>query len=116
MKISEMKTSELSEALCELAEPVGNIACDEALIEKLRQFGGNQSQLEQFGIAIRDLIPFLLKTHLEDTCRIISVLTGKSLQDVLEQPGLQTIKDATECVDRDLIDFFGSLRRTRQNE
>ena len=112
MRISELSTEELAPILTELAIPVSNIAIDDDTVKKLRSVGEQKTQLEQLGAFVREIFPLLLKTHFEDTCSIVAILTGKTLDEVKKQKGLQTIADAIAVADSDLMDFFKSFVHT----
>jgi hypothetical protein len=116
MKLSEMNTVEMADALVELAEPIGNIAADDAIVEKMRYLGTKKTNVEIFGAAIAELAPFLLKSHFDDTCAVVAVLADKTVDDVKNQKGLQTIADMKNCFDRELFDFFKSAVPTGQSK
>lgn len=116
MRISELSTEELAPVLVDLTTPVSNIAMDEDTIKQLRDVGSRKTVLEQTGSFIRGIMPLLLKTHFEDTCAIIAILTGKKTEEVKKQKGLMTIADAIGVVDSDLMDFFKSFVHTEQKK
>lgn len=106
MRISELSTEELAPVLTDLAVPLSDIAMDETTIKTLRDIGGKKTEIEQIGAFVRQILPLLLKTHFESVCSIVAILTGKTLEQVKKQKGLQTIADAVNVVDHELIDFF----------
>ena len=123
MKLSEMTTVQLSNAIADLAEPLANIAEDKELASRLSEYrkffietgetdkDGSTSGTKIIQLAanlIRNIFPISMKTHCNDTIAIIAALTGKTKKQVAQQKGLQTIKDLTESIDKDLIDFFRS--------
>ena len=108
MKLSEMNTVEMADALVSLADPIGNIATDDAIVQKMQFLATKKSNIEVVGAVISELAPFLLKTHFEDTCAVVAVLSGKTVDDVKQQRGLQTIADIRDCFDKELFDFFKS--------
>ena len=109
MRISDMTTEQLAPVLCELAVPVSDIATDDSTLESLKSVANGKSNISQLGAFVREIIPLLLKTHFESTCKIIAILTGKKLEEVKKQKGLQTISDAVSVFDDDFMDFFKSF-------
>lgn len=116
MKISEMSTAELAPVLCDIAEPIGNIAMDAETLSSIREVGEQKTNVEQVGAFTRKIIPLLLKTHFDDMCCIIAALTGKTVETVKAQNGLQTINDAIDSVDGELLDFFNRFMHTEQKK
>lgn len=116
MRISELSTEELAPILTELAVPVSDIAMDESTVATLRSIAEKKTEIEQIGAFVREIFPLLLKTHLDSTCSIVAILTGKTLDEVKKQKGLQTIADAVGVVDADLMDFFKSFVHTEQKK
>lgn len=106
MKISELSTEELAPVLIELAIPVSDIAMDASTVETLRSIAGQKTEIEQIGAFIREIVPLVMKTHFESVCKIVAIMTGKTLEQVKKQNGLQTIADVVNIVDDDLITFF----------
>ena len=116
MRISELSTEELAPILTELAVPVSDIAMDEATVQTLRTIAEKKTEIEQLGAFVREIFPLLLKTHFDSTCSIIAILTGKTVEQVKKQKGLQTIADAVNIVDADLMDFFKQFVHTEQRK
>ncbi len=112
MRISELSTEELAPVLTDLAIPVSDIAMDESTVQTLRSISGKKTDIEQLGAFVREIFPLLLKTHFESTCSIVAILTGKTLEQVKKQKGLQTIADAVGVFDSDFVDFFKSFVHT----
>lgn len=108
MKLSEMNTEQLAACLCKLAEPVGVLTADEEIADTIKQVGDNKAKpvYSVIGGAVAKLIPLMLKKHERETYGILAALTGKSEAELKAQNGLQTIKDAKECFDKELLDFF----------
>lgn len=111
MKLSEMNTDQMTEALCAMSAHVSNICTDKGLNDDLKKLhdamkDGGMTAFEKLGQMIVIWMPALLRTHKDDVYAIISVLTGKSVKEIAEQNGMQTIKDAKESMDSELKDFF----------
>ena len=111
MKLSEMNTVQLSDALVRLAGPMERIGKDakmndalKANAEKLREKG--MSRLENTTALIGAMVPALLERHRADTFEILSALTGKSVAEIEAQPGMLTLREARECLDGELLSFF----------
>ena len=108
MKLSEMTTEQLADALVALAGPMGRIARDEALNKALARLDKRRSgtALEQLAAVIEPLIPALLTRHREDTYRVLAALLGKSPEAIAAQSAALTIREARACFDGELRDFF----------
>lgn len=126
MKLSDMNTVEMAKALCTLAVPVGNICSDIQLLKDIAEAGkdenGNPASMtlgEMAGKLLPKVVPSLLDKHFDDTCMILSALTGKTVQQIRKQKGMQTINDIVMCFDGSLLDFFKSsagMERTESQE
>lgn len=111
MKLKEMNTDQLADALCEIAPLLEEIGKDAELNENLRKITMKEREsgmtvLEKGVSLIARVVPALLKTHRAETYKILSVMTGKSVQELATQNGMETIRDAKDCVDEELIGFF----------
>lgn len=111
MKLSEMNTVQLADALVRIAKPIERIGKDEEMnrqmaeaVERFRE--GKLTTIEQRARMIGMYIPALLERHRADTLEILSALTGKSVAEIEAQPGVQTLKEAKACMDEDLMSFF----------
>lgn len=112
MKISELSTEQLAPILTELSVPLSDIAMDQSTVQTMRTIAQQKTEVEQIGAFVREIFPLLLKTHFESVCSIVAILTGKTVEQVKKQKGLQTIADAVGIVDGDLIDFFKQFVHT----
>lgn len=110
MKLNEMTTDQLAEALCELADPVDHICRDAAVTEKLKKLAqdaeNGMMMIEKLGATVAIWIPALLKDHREDFYKIVSVLTGESVSEIAKGNGMETIKKAREALNGEVLDFF----------
>lgn len=119
MKLSEMDTRQMAEALCGLAEPFGNMAEDKAFTDGMADALRRKQEGtigEQLSGAIKAMLPLLLRDHLEDVIAVAAALTGKSREQVAKQRGMETIRDLMDCFDKDLVDFFRSSARPGQTK
>ncbi len=112
MKLSQMNTEELADALCSLAGPFCRIARDERVIAAMAETE-KRGTTRLFGTAEK-LTPLLLQEHREDAAEILGVLTGKEKEEILRQSALETLRDIRECGDGELTDFFLSAGRIRK--
>ena len=116
MRISDMSTEQLAPVLVELAVPVSKIATDQSTIDSLKSIAAGKNEISQLGAFVREVFPLLLKTHFDSTCSIVAILTGKTVDQVKKQKGLQTISDAVSVFDADFIDFFKSFVHTESKK
>lgn len=112
MKLSDMSTDQLAQALCDLTPPLCRIAADPAVSEALAAFaqGAEMDQpllMTLSGVA-QLLLPALLEDHTEDFFAVVSALTGKDVDTLRAQPGLTTLKELADCWDGEFADFFTS--------
>lgn len=118
MKISQMSTKEAAGVLCRIAGPVEVIGSDSEVSAYLKRLSQMKDE-PLFAVicgAVGQLIPVLLDRHYEETVEILSALTGKDKEEIGAQSVLMTMRDAKECVDQDLIDFFTSARGTAEEK
>lgn len=108
MKISQMGTAEAAKCLCRIAEPVGRIGADEKITGYLKALSSQKGKamLTVVTDALAALLPALLDTHYADVVEVLSALTGKGKDEIDAQTLIITMRDARECIDQDLIDFF----------
>ena len=114
MKLSEMDTRQMAEALCKLTEPIGNMVADKACTDAIAsalQRDQDGTIGEQLAHAAKAVLPQLLGTHLDDLIAIAAALTGKTAEQVAAQRGTETIRDLMDCFDKELVGFFKSSAR-----
>jgi len=120
MRLSEMTTDQMADTLILLAEPIANIATDASVSAALASYTkaskAGQTVAETFGNMIGKLAPALLKSHRADLYAVVAALTGKTVEAIGAQKGLQTIADIRESFDGELADFFKSAADTAQAE
>lgn len=113
MKLSEMNTVQLARTLCAIAPAVERLGKSKKVISALQSFSefrsgkGDGTMLEQVTRLIAAITPALLdEKNLPDTAEIVAAMTEKSVDAVLSQSGMQTIKDIRGLLDSDFLDFF----------
>lgn len=112
MKISQMSTDKAADVLVRIVEPAANMMHDDKVIDMLKSFSGGKDQTvaEFFGKNLVPIVCSLLKDHRTDVFEIVAALSDKTVDEVAEQKVPVTIVDIRDSVDKELIDFFGSLR------
>lgn len=112
MKLSEMTTRQAAAALVDLAVSVEEITSHPAFLRCLSSFSSmsrddDKEKASDRGLRmILDLLPVLLKDCYKSTISILSVLTGKSVEQIDNQSVFQTIRDVRDSWDADLKSFF----------
>lgn len=116
MKLTEMNTNQLAKAICGIADPLSRIAQDKALNEALTaykdNYSENQTVLQKASGLMEKVVPALLSTHYDDMVKVISIMTGKSCEEIGMQNGIQTITDVKSFFDKDFALFFASSANT----
>lgn len=108
MKISQMNTDQMADALCMMAEPleiIGNDPDFGAAFAKLDGMKG--SLLEKFAAGYGKIVPIMLRKHRNETYTILAAMTGKTPEEIAKQNVLRTMQDVRDSVDQELLDFFG---------
>jgi len=121
MKISKMSTDQAADVLVRIAEPVTAIMDDSRVIDILKEISEmkNVPYIKVFVSLVPKIVPLALETHRDDLFEIVGALDNKTVADVKSQNILKTIKVFQESIDKDLIDFFGSIgsqEKTAENE
>lgn len=123
MKLSEMNTVQLARTLCAIAPPVERLGKSKKITGALQSFAefrngkGDGTMLEQVTRLIAAITPALLdEKNLPDTAAIVAAMTDKSVDEVLEQKGMQTIRDIRGLLDADFLDFFTQSASEDANE
>lgn len=118
MKLREMNTEEFCAALCALTGPMCRIAEDEkaqAAFDALMTAELTKLPvLKAWSMLVATLVPVLLQSHAEDTYAMTAILTGKTVQELRAQSGLQTLSELRACWDEDLAAFFSFAGCTAQ--
>lgn len=118
MKLSEMDTMQLAACMCAIARPIERIGKNKAVHEMLGGYKNDPGAplLARYAGLVGVLVPALLGECIEETVEIVSAMTGKGVEAVKKQKGLQTVADILGFVDADFIDFFGSSAGTKRDE
>ena len=121
MKISKMSTEQAADVLVRIAEPVSNIMDDSRVTDVLKEISTmkNIPYIKIFAILVPKIVPLALETHRDDLFEVVGALDSKTVSEVKNQNILKTIKVLQESIDKDLIDFFGSIgsqEKTAENE
>lgn len=110
MKFSEMNTNQLAKAICSMANPLSRIAQSKDLNEALTAFKNDYSEdqtvLQKMSGLLSKIVPALLCTHYDDVVSVVSVMTGKSVEEINTQNAMQTIAEVKSFIDEDFADFF----------
>ena len=116
MKLSEMTTTQLTDCLCLIAEPIGNIAADAEVTDAIKRYQDKDMTLiDQIGLLTGKLLPLALKKHRADVFAVLAALTGKTVKQIGAQNGLELVREARDCLDNDIIAFFKSAGATEQD-
>lgn len=118
MKLSQLTTLQLSDVLLRLTPPLCRILQDENTLAALDavSFSGLDTRppLLRLTLMWEKLSPIVLQHHAEDALQALSVLTGKSTQELQEQPGLTTLSDLISIWDEQLTSFFSCAGSAEQ--
>lgn len=111
MKLSEMNTDQMAEALCAMGGALESICEDVSINDGMKKLfdeakANGMTMLQKLGRTIHIWLPGLLMTHRNDVYTILSALTGKSVKEIAEQNGMVTIREARESFDGELMNFF----------
>lgn len=120
-KLRELNGWDLMGALVELAEPIGNLANDEAVWECFRECtkkGVSIKQKDGFRFLVTTyskLIPLVLGVeHRKDMMRILSVVEGKPVAEVMAMNGAELLKDFEQAYKETLEPFFIKSARSQK--
>lgn len=120
MKLSKLNTEDSFSKLADMLIPISNIMEDEKLEKEIKKISSEYKDgctvLKITGMITKNLLPLILRHRKNDLFEIISVMSGKSIETVSKQNILITLKDVSELFDKDLLDFFISLRAQAKSE
>lgn len=123
MKLSGLSTDQALDVLCELTPYISNIASDKDVVSTVGKVVDTGEDMNSYGkfliLAERlgEITPVLLKTHRTDVYGILSVLNGKTVEEISAQPVGETIRQVREAFsDMELLRFFKSSARREQAE
>ncbi len=106
MKLSEMTTPQFAECAARIAAPIGRLTKTKEMQTFFSQHANKELNGMLAASAILELFPVFLQSHYADTVEVIAALTGKPVEEINAQSGLQTVKDVRESWDRELLGFF----------
>lgn len=106
MKISEMSTQKAAACLAELVAPMAVIVKNPTVKEYFEKAKNQEATPDLFADALSVLMPVFLRDHYNEVAKVLSILTGKTITQINDQPIRQTIADAKEVFDGDLVSFF----------
>lgn len=113
-KLSEFGTDECLDVLCEITPHIVNIVSDEEIMNAIGK-PMDKTTVTKVGVMllgaqkITAVVPLLLKTHRADIYAILSVMGGKSVEEVAKQSTMATLwQIKTLSEDKELLCFFKS--------
>lgn len=119
MKFKEMNSVEKLNTMGKLAPVIDRICEDEALTAAFQRINerrkGSESMAQFWGVFIGELGPVLLSGHPRDICEIVSIMTGKTFEEV-NAPENDILADLGEFLDQDFMDFFMRSGRTAKTK
>ena len=112
-KLTEMNGWELSRALADLAEPVGNLVNDDEFWDAFKECTKRGVGLQQKnGLRFilktySDLFPLLMgERHIRDTFRILAITEGKTMEEVARMNGMELFTEMRNVFREQLQPFF----------
>ena len=112
-KLKDMKGWEMMAALAELAEPVGNLARDDAFWDVFKECTKRGVGLKQQNTfrylltAYSELFPILMgEAHRLDTFKILAIANGVTVEQVTKMSGPEMLNSAKEAMQEIIIPFF----------
>lgn len=106
MKLSEMSTQKAAACMAELCAPMSAMVKNPVVKEYFDKAKNNEVNMDLAVDAFSVLLPVFLRDHYVEVAKVLSILTGKSQKEINEQPIKQTISDAKNVFDGDLLSFF----------
>lgn len=106
MKLSAMSTREAAVKMAALAAPIGNITKNQHIITFFDNRRGKDTPTADMLSSVVGLIPALLVDSYDDVIAVVSILSDKPVEKIDKQPFTQTIKDAKESIDKELLALF----------
>ena len=109
MKISEMSTTQASAVLVKVMQPMQNILSDENVMPGIQAVMNQETPEKAIALAMRTIVPDLLKSHTGDFCAIIGAINSKPQKAIEQQNIITTMAQVKEIFsDKELLDFFKS--------
>ena len=118
MKLSQMTTDHVADALVLLAPEIGALVNDETLMEKLTnspKTNDPDKAVRMGATTVLDIAAHLLGNHRNAAWRILGVLNNKTPDEIGAQPITDTISQLTEALsDEELRGFFTPSKPSAQ--
>ena len=117
MKISQMTNDEAGRALIALAAPIGRICDDEEAVALVTDYRRNVRGKPMFyvvGRILPRLVAHLFEHHKQDLYSIISILSGKNIDEISGMKLTETVTVLRESYDDVLKSFFVSSAEATQ--
>lgn len=123
-KLSELSTTELSKVLCTIADPAERIFSDPEVMDMLPRLKDLREESKGIPVVymarlMTTISPVMLgEKHLHDVCVIVAALKDVEPAEVLEQPGMDTMRDVFDLLtgDKDLARFFRPRGKGKSKE
>jgi len=116
MKLSEMTTNQVADALVLIAPDIEILVDDEELLKKLqsRKTTKNKDEAPKLGMkTILSIGTYLLKSQRQITWNILGVMNQKTPDEIGNQSFPATMKQIMEVLqDEDLLSFFTSSEKS----
>lgn len=120
MRLKDMDTMQMAACMCRIAPAIERIGENKTVHELLKAYGEKKDEnaplLARYARLVGTLVPALLGECIEETVVIVSAMTGKSVENVKAQKGMETIRDVMEFMDADFIGFFGQSAVSAQEK
>lgn len=96
MEIRKRSTIDMIDILDRLSDPLDRIMHDAELIRRVKlysQVQGSMCVLENAAELFSIFAPSLLRRHRDDFLSVLAILTGKPIEQVEEQPFVDTVSE-----------------------
>lgn len=111
MKISEMTTSQAMEVMASMIPAVYRVFENKKVQEAMTVQEDPQGGGIKFFMT---LAAVLFRECKRDAAEIVGILCGKTVEQVMQQNIVVTMKDVASCYDKELMDFFSSFKPKTQ--
>jgi hypothetical protein len=112
MKLSNMPTIAGARAIAELADPISHLVQHPVMEQFFNHAQNKDLNVSLAMSAVVSMLPVLLRDNYADTVAIVAVLSGKSVDEINEQPLADTYEDIRHSFDRDLVGVFTSSAKS----
>lgn len=114
MKFSEMSTRQAAQCMVNLAAPIGTLVKNPAVKEYIQKAANKEATIETLMDAFAELVPIFLRDHFDELASILAALTGKTPDEVGDQPAFETLMDVKNSIDGEFLRFFTRSPGTEQ--